>query len=175
MPNFPQVDTTAKETTVWTVENVHEIFFKFVQLIKRHEFAYIFIHNHSRKSKICSLWNIFFDLLEIYVLVNWTKYILETATEQIGHDKQKNLMMHNFLPNHSVRWKVFVILWYNDFYWSFCSILLIFFIFKVILLRLCNFQLFWNVFTYFNFSSFTCRCGRLLSEVTYLLHVRSCI
>ena len=25
------------------------------------------------------------------------------VTEQIGHDKQKNLMMHNFLPNHAVR------------------------------------------------------------------------
>ena len=136
---------------------------------------WICVHFYSQAFK--KEWNMFF-MKYIFIgnlLVNWTKYILETATEQIGHDKQKNPMMHNFLPNHSVRWKVFVILWYNDFYWSFCSILLIYSVFKLIVLKLWNFQSFWYVWTYWNFASFTWPCGRLLSEVTYLLHVRSCI
>ena len=48
-------------------------------------------------------------LYEIYFLIHWkftcklNEIHFETATEQIGHDKQKNPMMHNFLPNHWVR------------------------------------------------------------------------
>ena len=131
---------------------------------------WICIHFYSKAFK--KEWNMFF-MKYIFIgnlLLNWTEYILETATEQIGHDKQKNPMMHNFLPNHSVRWKVFVILWYNHFYWSFCSILLIFFYFQSYSAKIVKFLVFLKCF-----SSFICPCGRLLSEVTYLLHVRSCI